>query len=82
MFVLFLLRRLSPRGRAILGVALVAVGLALVGVSAALSAGLLIHGIALTLIGAGLCASALVSRKRARLAQQPDRPGWHNGIHG
>jgi hypothetical protein len=82
MFVLFLLRRLSPRGRAILGAALVAAGLALVGVSAALSAALLIHGIALTVIGTGLCASALVSRKRARLAHQPARSSWHNGIHG
>jgi drug/metabolite transporter (DMT)-like permease len=70
MFIL-LLRRLSPRGRAIFGVVLMAAGLALAGVSAAVSAGLLIHGIALIVIGAVLCTSAIVSAKRARLADQP-----------
>ena len=71
MFIFLLLRRLSPRRRAILGVALMTAGLALAGVSAALSAGLLIHGIALIVIGAVMCTSAVVSARRARRADQP-----------
>jgi drug/metabolite transporter (DMT)-like permease len=65
MFIFFLLRRLSPRGRMVFGVVLMVVGLALVSVSVTLSADLLVHGVALIGIGAVLCTSAIVGAKRA-----------------
>jgi hypothetical protein len=65
MIFLLLLRRLSPRTRLITGVVLVAAGLVVVAVSA-VTAGLLIHGIILTAIGAAMCLSALASGRRAR----------------
>jgi drug/metabolite transporter (DMT)-like permease len=71
MIILLLIRRLSPRARTITGVVLAAAGLALIGVSVTLAAGLLVHGIALTVIGAVLWTSAIVTRRRARLANQP-----------
>jgi len=71
MIILLLIRRLSPRARTITGVMLVAAGLAFVGVSVTFAAGLLGHGIALTVIGAVLWTSAIVTRRRARLAHRP-----------
>jgi drug/metabolite transporter (DMT)-like permease len=70
MIILLLIRHLSPRARTITGVVLAAAGLALVGLSVTLAAGLLVHGIALTVIGAVLWTSAIVTRRRARLASQ------------
>jgi drug/metabolite transporter (DMT)-like permease len=71
MLIFLLLRRLSPRSRIVTGLVLVAAGLALVVISAAVAAGLLIHGVGLTVIGAVLYTSAVVSRRRARLAPGP-----------
>jgi hypothetical protein len=68
MLLLLLLRRLSPRTATVVGVALVAAGLALIVVSVILSAGLLVHGVALVVVGAVVCASAVVNRRRASAA--------------
>jgi len=70
MIILLLIRRLSPRTRTITGAVLVAAGLALVGVSVTLAPGLLVHGIVLIVVGAVLWTSAVVTRRRARLANQ------------
>ena len=76
MIILLLIRRLSPRARTITGVLLVALGLALVGVAVTLVAALLVHGIALTAVGAVLCTSAILARRRGLPADQPlaDQP--------
>jgi drug/metabolite transporter (DMT)-like permease len=71
MLIFLLLRRLSPRSRTIVGLVLVAAGLALVTISAAIAAGLLIHGLALFVIGGALYTSTLVSRRRAQPAPRP-----------
>jgi drug/metabolite transporter (DMT)-like permease len=68
MLLFLLLRRLSPRTATVVGVVLVAVGLALIAMSAVLSAGLLVHGIALVVVGAVVGASAVVNRRRASAA--------------
>jgi membrane-bound ClpP family serine protease len=62
--VFLLLRRLSPRARFITGVVLVAAGLVVIAVSAVV-AGLLIHGIALAVIGAAMCVSGRPARAAA-----------------
>ena len=69
--IFLLLRRLSPRARMITGVVLMIAGLVVVAVSA-VAAGLLIHGIALTVMGAVMCTIAVTSGRRARRAA--DRP--------
>jgi hypothetical protein len=74
MLILLLIRRLSPRGRMITGVALLAAGAVLAGVSAVLSIGLFVHGIMLMVIGAVLGASVIVGKRRAR-AEQPGANG-------
>lgn len=71
MILLLLVRRLSPRNRAIVGLVLVAAGLALIVVSS-LAVAALIHGGLLAVFGAVLCVSAANSRRQARLT---DRPG-------
>lgn len=71
MILLLLIRRLSPRNRAIVGLVLVALGLALAAVSN-LAVAELIHAGLLAAIGVVLCISAAASRRQARLA---DRPG-------
>jgi hypothetical protein len=69
--IFILLRRLGPRARMITGAVLVVAGLAVIAVSAVV-AGLLIHGAILTVVGAGLCLSAVAGRRRARrTADQP-----------
>jgi hypothetical protein len=64
MLLLLLVRRLSPRNRAIVGSLFVAGGLALVAVTG-LAVGMLIHAAVLAVIGAVLCTSAVVGRRRA-----------------
>lgn len=64
--LIVLIRRLSPRGRGILGAVLFVLGIALVAVAAAVVHVLLIHGVAVTLIGAGLVAHSMVTRHRAK----------------
>lgn len=72
MLLIFLVRRLSVRGRLIAGLAITLAGAALIVASAAGAAGLLIHGVITVVIGGILVSSAEASRHRARLARQPD----------
>jgi uncharacterized membrane protein HdeD (DUF308 family) len=69
--IFLLLRRLGPRARLITGVVLVVAGLVVVAVSVAVAAGLLIHGVALAVIGAAMC----VPRRVARRRRESPRPG-------
>jgi membrane-bound ClpP family serine protease len=66
--LILLFRRLSPRSRGIAGLVLVVIGVALVGVSLAGVASLLIHGAITIVIGAVLLASSWLSRRRERSA--------------
>ncbi|MGW5361421.1 hypothetical protein [Actinopolymorpha pittospori] len=73
--ILLFLRRLSPRTRLIIGVVLVAAGLALTALSVVYP-GLLNHAIATAVTGAVMCVSGAVSRRRARrAAAQPSVDG-------
>jgi membrane protein implicated in regulation of membrane protease activity len=66
MIILFVLRRLSPRGKVITGTVLLVLGAAVIGVSAALSINLYVHGAILLLLSAVMWASVLAGRRRAR----------------
>jgi membrane-bound ClpP family serine protease len=66
--LILLLRRLSPRSRAAAGLVLMVIGLALVGVSLAGVASLLIHGAITVVIGAVLLVSSWLSWHRERSA--------------
>jgi hypothetical protein len=66
MLILLVLRRLSPRGKVITGTALLALGAAVIGVSAALSINLYVHGAILLVLSAVVWASQLTGRRRAR----------------
>jgi drug/metabolite transporter (DMT)-like permease len=63
--IIFLLRRLSPRGRRFVGLGLVAAGLVLIAVSATLVPGLLVHGFVLAAVGAAVVAFSIVSGRRS-----------------
>lgn len=69
--ILFLLRRLSHRGRRNVGLGLVALGLALVVVAVAVASGLLVHGLVIAVIGAAVVAHSVKSERRARVAVDP-----------
>jgi membrane protein implicated in regulation of membrane protease activity len=66
MLILLALRRLSPRGKVITGTVLLVLGAAVIGVSAALSINLYVHGAILLLLSAVMWASVLAGRRRAR----------------
>ena len=66
MLILFVLRRLSPRGKVITGTVLLALGAAVIGVSAALSINLYVHGSILLALSAVVWANMIVGRRRAR----------------
>jgi drug/metabolite transporter (DMT)-like permease len=69
---IILLRRLSIRSRAIVGLILACAGVALIVVSVVAVSGLLIHGVIVAVLGVIFLASAMASRRRARLGVQPD----------
>ena len=58
MLFLFMIRRLNPRLRAIVGVSMMLVGLALVGLAATVAFWLLIHGIIAAAVGIAFCIAA------------------------
>jgi hypothetical protein len=66
MLILLALRRLSPRGKVITGTVLLVLGAAVIGVSAALSINLYVHGAILLLLSAVMWGSVLAGRRRAR----------------
>lgn len=68
--VIFLLRRLSHRGRRNLGLGLVGLGLALVVLALTLVPFLLVHGLVVAAFGAAVVAHAVVNERRARLASE------------
>jgi len=56
----------------IVGLVLAGAGVALIAVSVVAVAGLLIHGVIMAVFGVAVLGSAMASRRRARLASQPD----------
>jgi drug/metabolite transporter (DMT)-like permease len=72
MLILLALRRLSPRGTAITGTVLAALGVAVIGVSAARSINLYVHGAILLVLSAVMWASLIAGRRRARRAAVAD----------
>ena len=65
MLILLALRRLSPRGKVITGSVLLGLGAAVVGVSAALSINLYVHGVILLILSAVMWGSVIAGRRRA-----------------
>ena len=61
MLILLLLRRLSPRGKVITGSVLLALGAAVIGVSAALAINLYVHGAILLILSAVMWGSVLAA---------------------
>ena len=66
MLILLVLRRLSPRGKVMTGSVLLALGAAVIAVSAALSINLYVHGSILLALSAVVWANMIVGRRRAR----------------
>ena len=73
MLILFLLRRLSPRGKVITGAVLLALGAAVIGVSAALSINLYVHAVILLILSAVMWGSVIAGRRRARRSAVADQ---------
>lgn len=69
MLFLFIIRRLNPRLRAIVGVSVTLVGLALLGLAATVASWLLIHGIIAAAVGIAFCVAAYVGRRKAQVAE-------------
>ena len=68
MLILLLLRRLSPRGKVITGSVLLVLGVAVIGVSAALSINLYVHAVILLGLSAVMWGSMIRGRRRAAVA--------------
>jgi membrane protein implicated in regulation of membrane protease activity len=66
MLILLALRRLSPRGKVMTGSVLLVLGAAVIGVSAALSINLYVHGVILLILSAVMRGSVTAGRRRAR----------------
>ena len=79
MILFLLLRRLSPRTRIIAGSAVIAAGLVLAAVAAAMATGLVVHGVALAAIGAVMVTSGIVSQRRTQPAGVLSAAGHRNG---
>jgi hypothetical protein len=72
MLILLVLRRLSPRGKMITATVLLSLGVAVLGVSAALSINLYVHAAILLVLSAVMWASVIAGRRRARHARVAD----------
>jgi hypothetical protein len=66
MLFLFIVRRLKPRTRAIVGAILTLAGLVLLGLAATVAPWLVIHGAITTALGVAFCVAARVGHKKAR----------------
>lgn len=66
MLFLFVIRRLNPRSRAIVGAALVLAGLVVLGLAATVASWLAIHGIIATALGVAFCVAAYVGHRSAQ----------------
>ena len=82
MLFLFIIRRLNPRARVIVGVTLTVAGLVLLGLAATVASWLVIHGAITTALGVAFCVAAYVGHKKAQAPQEtvaPERPASVNG---
>jgi peptidoglycan/LPS O-acetylase OafA/YrhL len=70
MLFLFIIRRLDPRARAIVGATLTLAGLVLLGLAATVASWLFIHGAITTVLGGAFCVAAYVGHKKARAPQE------------
>jgi hypothetical protein len=70
MLLLFIVRRLSPRGRVVVAAALTLAGLILLGLAATVASFLFIHGIITTALGFAFGVAAYVQNKKARNAAE------------
>jgi hypothetical protein len=68
MLILLALRRLSPRGKLITGTVLLLLGAAVIGVSAARSINLYVHGVILLILSAVMWGSVIRGRRRDAVA--------------
>jgi hypothetical protein len=66
MLFLFIIRRLNPRVRAIVGATLILAGLVLLGLAATVASWLFIHGAITTALGVAFCIAAYVGHKEAQ----------------
>jgi len=66
MLFLFIIRRLKPRTRAIVGAILTLAGLVLLGLAATVASWLVIHGAITTALGIAFCVAARVGHKKAQ----------------
>jgi len=69
MLFLFIIRRLNPRLRAIVGISVTFVGLALLGLAATVASWPLIHGIIAATVGVAFCIAAYLGRRKAQAAE-------------
>ena len=77
MLFLFIVRRLNPRARAIVGVTLILAGLVLLGLAATVASWLVIHGAITTALGVAFCVAAYVGHKNSQTPHEtvaPARP--------
>ena len=77
MLFLFIIRRLSPRVRAIVGAALTGVGLVLLGLAATVASWLVIHGIITTALGVAFCIAAHLGHKKAEAGHETPARAHH-----
>ena len=70
MLFLFIIRRLNPRARAIVGVTLTLAGLVLLGLAATVASWLVIHGAITTALGVAFCVAAYVGHKKVPTPQE------------
>jgi hypothetical protein len=83
MLFLFIIRRLSPRGRVIVAAAVTLAGLVLLGVAATVASWLLIHGILTTALGLAFGVAAYVEHKKAhRRHEVPAQSPGVSPVHG
>jgi nitrate/nitrite transporter NarK len=74
MLFLFIIRRLNPRRRAIVGAVITVIGLALIGVAATVASVLMIHGIITTTVGIAFCIAAYHGHRKAQAAEAIPAP--------
>ena len=74
MLFLFIIRRLNPRARAIVGVTLTLAGLVQLGLAATVASWLVIHGAITTALGVAFCVAACVGHNKAQAPQETPAP--------
>jgi hypothetical protein len=78
MLLMLLFRRLSVRHRRLVGLGLMAVGLMVTVMSAALAPGLVVHGVVVAVVGGVLLGQAAFTNRRARLSARGAAPAAVN----